>query len=121
MQLQKSEVVKFGFLFIGDSRRSSTLYFAGFQPGATKSNAHQVVIAEVLDAVSANRKVAYAVDQSSVGRLDEHELENLCRIAVGQFLQKLPSDNFMCLALPLNLAGQRWAGTFQPIQLSTLV
>jgi hypothetical protein len=116
--VRKSENCKFGFFFVSAGLKVTQMYFAGFQKGASPENAHQIVIAEVRDDPLTTRKVAYALDPFVVQLLDEQQLENLCRIAVSQFLTKLPVDNFLCHALPLDLATQPWNGIVQPVDLT---
>jgi hypothetical protein len=110
MKIEKTDILKFGFFFLGSGARSSQLYFAGFQYGRTGSNAHQIIIAEVLETANRIRKVAYCVDPRALTRADTHELDKLCRTAVSQFLGKLPMDNFHAAVLPLEMSNSPWTG-----------
>jgi hypothetical protein len=108
--MTKSECFSFGFFFTGLGARASHLYFAAFQCRASCRHAHQVVISEVSDNFAGPRKVAYAIDPAQIVRLDEAELEKICRIAVSQFLGKLANDNFLAHVLPLELSASPWDG-----------
>lgn len=105
-----------GFFFIlSDAKKEAELYFACFQEGLTVGNAHQIVIARASDQSSEYRKVAYIIDPADIDSLDDLTLERFCRIAVGQFLSKLPLDNFLAQVLPLDLKLSPWPGTIAPM------
>jgi len=108
--MPKYDWLKFGFFFTSENTRSSLLYFACFQRGRSKHNAHQIIIAEVLEAQNEIRKIAYVVSPDIVTSHTDQDLEKLCRIAVTQFLNKLPSDNFLVKALPLDVSQKPWDG-----------
>lgn len=110
MEIKKTDILKFGFFFLSNGAKSSQLYFAGFQYGQTESNAHQIIIAEVLEASNPVRKVAYWVDPHTLASADTQELHKLCRTAVSQFLGKLPIDNYLAAVLPLEMSNSPWTG-----------
>jgi hypothetical protein len=110
MKVEKTDILKFGFFFLSNGARSSQLYFAGFQYGQTEFNAHQIIIAEVLETPDRVRKVAYCVDPHTLAEADTQELDKLCRTAVSQFLSKLPMDNFRAKVLHLDMSNSPWTG-----------
>ena len=94
---------KLGFFFTASNSTSSRLYFARFQQRMSYELAHQIIIAEVEESRRKNRQVAYVVNPDEVSGLDNESRENLCRIAVGQFLDKLALDGFPPCVLRLEL------------------
>lgn len=112
--MTKYDWLKFGFFFTDPSPKLS-LYLACFQRGRSFRNAHQVIIAEVLKTGDKTRKVAYMVNSELVMSHAEHELENFCRIAVTQFLGKLPSDNFYVGILALDMSQAPWSGAVHAV------
>lgn len=106
----------FSFFFVTkNNRQGSELYFVCFQEAITSDKAHQIIIADSGSDHQRHRKVAYVLNPSTVEKLDEENLEKLCRIAVAQFLSKLPLDNFLAQVLPLDLPGRTWAGPTIPV------
>lgn len=113
--MRQSDIFKFGFFFISTTSKSNALYFAGFQSG---SDAHQIVIGEVIDAARTFRKVSYAIDPRNITSLEDSAIENLCRIAVSQFLSKIAHGKTLD-SQPLDLSGSPWNGTVQQVRLAT--
>jgi hypothetical protein len=108
--MTKTDNLRFGFFFTASSVWTSELYFVGFQCGLMKSNAHQVIIADVRHSTHPGRKAVYVIDPYVLGQLNDAQLENLCRLAVSQFLDKFVAGNFNTCLLPLELSGTPWEG-----------
>ncbi|WP_353405459.1 hypothetical protein [Duganella hordei] len=101
---------KLGFFFTASNAAESHLYFAGFQQRVSYELAHEIIIAEVEEYRQKSRQVAYVVDPGEIPSLDNETRENLCRIAVRQFLSKLAIDNFPPCVLRLELTLEPWGG-----------
>lgn len=99
-----------GFFFTASNAAESHLYFAGFQQRVSYELAHEIIIAEVEEYRQKSRQVAYVVDPGEIPSLDNEARENLCRIAVRQFLSKLAIDNFPPCVLRLELTLEPWGG-----------
>jgi hypothetical protein len=105
-----------GFFFIAtDDFKAPELYFVCLQNGCTAEQASQIVIAGTSNQGARFPKVAYIVSPSSLESTNEASLERLCRIAVAQFLSKLPMDNFLAQVLSLDLAVTPWCGEILPL------
>lgn len=106
----------FSFFFITNKiLKGAELYFVCFQEAIAPDKAHQIIIADCKIDNVRHRKVAYILGASSVEKFDNANLEKLCRIAVDQFLSKLPLDNFLAQVLPLKLPGSNWSGQIIPV------